>query len=141
MQRQTKQSPKVRFTPRYAIAPVVDPDLDWLRELILNPVQPGREFGEAGINFRLGDFQENMTLINDRQLGYYLMIGKHDWLSLGDRTKLGEVVCPDDWEASAGLFVPKERAWLAIRDFCETGRRSPQIDWIKPGDVPEGGNY
>ena len=47
--------------------------------------------------------ETTLILINDAELGYYLKYfdpeGK-EWLSLGNRDRLWEVVCPDDWEAS-----------------------------------------
>jgi hypothetical protein len=131
----------VTFSPRYAIPEATDPDPIWLRDLILRPSEPGREFGEATITFRDGDREASLILIVDRTLGYYLILGKHEWLSLGDRGRLTEVVCPDDWEASAGLFVPAEKAWAAISEFCASGMRSDAIEWIRPSEVPAGGNH
>ena len=75
------------------------------------------------------------------RLRHYLTIGPHGWLSLGDRSRLSEVVCPDDWKVSAGLFVPTDKAWLVIRQFCESGTRSNDIEWITPDDMPDDGNY
>ncbi len=135
--------PEVLFEPRYAIRSVRDPDAAWLRDLILDPFRPGREFGEATIKFRDGGRTATLILIADRELGYYL---NHEpsgdtWLSLGDPGRLAEVVCPDDWQASAGLFVPPEKAWLAIHEFCRSGGRSSEIEWIRPEDMPAEGNW
>ena len=132
--------PTVTFRLRYALAQVTDPDMAWLRDVIHHPRRPGREFGEAGITFDGGGVRAILTLIHDRTLGYYIVFGPLEWLSLGDRGRLAEVVCPDDWEASAGLFVPPEQAWKVIRTFCESGTRSDAIEWIRPTDIPEGGN-
>jgi hypothetical protein len=135
--------PEVQFRPRYAISSVRDPDPTWLRDVILDPCRPSREFGEAAIDFREGELAYTMILIADRDLGYYLKheSGTDTWLSLGDRTRLSEVVCPDDWEASAGLFVPAEAAWFAIDEFCQSGRRSDAIEWIRPREIPADGNW
>jgi|APIni6443716594_1056825.scaffolds.fasta_scaffold1217404_1 hypothetical protein len=133
----------VWFEPRYAIRRVRNPEPDWLRDVILDPFRPGREFGEALIEFREEERRLSMILIADRELGYYL---KYDptadtWLSLGDASRLSEVVCPDDWEASAGLFVSPEDAWVVISEFCRTGQRSSAIHWIRPIEIPEDGNW
>jgi hypothetical protein len=135
--------PEVLFAPRYAIRPVRDPDPDWLRDLILDPFRPGREFGEARATFRDGDRTAELILIADRGLGYFLKWEPtgDTWLSLGDPSRLAEMVCPDDWQASAGLFVPAEKAWLAIHEFCRTGGRSSEVAWIRPEDVPAEGNW
>jgi hypothetical protein len=134
---------EVLFEPRYAIRSVRDPDLDWLRDLILDPFRPGREFGEAIITFRDGDRATDLILIADRDLGYYLKYEPtgDTQLSLGDPSRLAEVVCPDDWQASAGLFVPPDRAWLAISEFCRSDGRSSEIEWIRPEDIPPEGNW
>jgi hypothetical protein len=134
---------EVLFQPRYAIPAMRNPELEWLREIILDPFLPGREFGEALIDFREGERRLSMILLSDPDLGYYL---KYDptgdtWLSLGDATRLGEVVCPDDWQASAGLFVPPDKAWLAVSAFCRTGERSSAITWIRPTELPPEGNW
>jgi len=120
-----------------------DPDLATLRDLILNPCSPGREFGDALISYRDNDRVVIMTLIHDRDLGYYLQYGppKDTWLSLGDRRLLSEVVCPDDWKAAAGLFIPADKAWLAISEFCRSGERSNAIEWMRPSEVPDDGNW
>lgn len=126
------------------------PDLKSLEELVLHPDSPGWQFSEAGIDYFLDDGRKcHLIVLADSKLGYYLQyqgpdgcFGPDDiWLSLGDRSRLGEVVCPDDWEASAGLFVPRPLAWQAIHYFCTTGGRSPMIEWISHLEVPETGNW
>ena len=133
---------KFVFRPRYAIREATDPSLEWLQEIILNPCKPEREFGEAIIDFSDGARKVRMILIHDQTLGYYLKIGPDPvWLSLGDRSRLGEVVCPDDWNFSAGLCIAPEKAWVAIREFCVSGNRANEIDWISPAEIPIDGNY
>jgi hypothetical protein len=140
------------FSPRYShLLPeeMRHPDLGTLGRIILNPQGPGWEFSEAGIDYLDGGRRTHLIVLQHPKLGYYLHYvgpgGIKDpddiWLSLGDRSRLGEVVCPDDWEASAGLFVPPSLAWEAIRHFCTSGTRSPVVEWISPRDVPENGNW
>ena len=144
---------KFVFSPRYPhLLPeeLRHPDLDTLGRIILNPDGPGWQFSEAGIDyvFDTGRYHP-LIVIRHPELGYYLQFlggegrfGPEDiWLSLGDRSRLGEVVCPDDWQASAGLFVPLPLAWEAIRHFCTSGDRSAAIEWINPQDMPENGNW
>lgn len=145
--------PSFVFSPRYShLLPeeMRRPDLETLGRLILTPDGPGWEFSEAGIDYYLDDARHHhLIVLGHPELGYYLQFlgpkgcfGPDDiWLSLGNRKRLGEVVCPDDWEASAGLFVPRSLAWVAIRHFCTTGERSEEIEWISPRDMPDTGNW
>jgi hypothetical protein len=119
-----------------------------LKGIILGPNVPGREFGEAMIHFGEDDERSVLSLLHHGPLGYYLHYFGHfarpdrdEWLSLGDPTRLAEVVMPDDWEASAGLFIRPDRAWLVIEEFCRTGQRSDEIEGIRPEDMPEEGMW
>jgi hypothetical protein len=126
-----------------------NPDLERLRQIILNPDGPGWQFSEGGIDYLSDGRRTHLIVLQHPELGYYLKyIGpggirepNDTWLSLGDRSRLGEVVCPDDWEASAGLFIPPPLAWEAIQLFCTTGARSPAVEWISPLETPESGNW
>lgn len=126
------------------------PDLELLEQLVLHPDAPGWQFSEAGIDYFLDDGRKHhLIVLGDSELGYYLQyhgpqgcFGSDEvWLSLGDRSRLGEVICPDDWEVSIGLFVSRPLAWQAIRYFCTTGGRSSVIEWISHLEVPETGNW
>ena len=134
---------EVYFKPRYAILHVHNPELAWLQNVICESSKQGLEFGEATIEYHETDKSRSLILISDRELGYYLLYQpKIDtWLSLGDRTRLSEVICPDDWQASVGLFVSRDKAWLVIYEFCQSGERSSRIEWIRPTEIPEGGNW
>ena len=128
------------FQPRYKLPEVRNPDLNEFRQTIL---ECGDEFGEATLVYE-GEQTATLILIFHDQYGYYLKYRNSDreeWLSLGDASRLKEVVTPDDWEASVGLFVPLPRAWQAIKDFCESGERSAGIMWIRPSEIPAGGNW
>ena len=134
---------EVVFEPRYAIGPARNPGQAWLRELILDPSHPGREWGEALITFRDAHRTSELIVINDRDLGHYLKYEPtgDTWLSLGDAARLSEVICPDDWKASAGLFLAPQKAWIAISEFCRSGARSLDVEWIRPADMPDDGNW
>ena len=70
--------------------------------------------------------------------------GKHleTWLSAGNLEDLATVVdCADEWWCSRGLFVPREKAWMAVEAFIGSGERSKVIQWLKPEEIPEGGNW
>lgn len=65
-----------------------------------------------------------------------------DWLSVYDRENLEETIeTVEEVYASAGLFLPLELAWKGIEEYVRTGRRTGQIDWITPKEVPENGNW
>jgi hypothetical protein len=135
---------EVTFEPRYALPRMRNPDLELLRDIILDPSGTGREFGDAVTSFEDGGNRSTLILLSHDELGYYLRYSdseEDEWLSLGNANRLAEVVMPDDWEASAGLFVAVERAWPAIEDFCQFGIRSEKIEWVRPADMPEGGNW
>jgi hypothetical protein len=126
------------------------PDLDMLEKLVLNPDGPGWRFSEAGIDYHFDDGRKHhLTVLGDDDLGYYLQFSGSQGcfgpneirLSLGDRSRLGEVVCPDDWEASAGLFISRPHAWQAIRHFCTTGGLWSNIEWISIDKMPDNGNW
>jgi hypothetical protein len=134
---------EVQFKPRYAISNVLNPDPIWLRDLILDPFGVGRVFGEASIVFSDNSRKVELIAITDWTLGYYLKYRSDlsEWLSLGDASRLSEVVCPDDWEASVGLFISPNLAWLAVQEFCRSGERSNEIRWIRPCELPVAANY
>jgi len=128
------------FQPRYRLPGLRNPDMNGLRKTIL---ELGGEFGEATLLYD-GKHMARLILIFHDDYGYYLKYRNDDgkeWLSLADATRLKEVVTPDDWEASVGLFVPLPEAWDAIKHFCECGERSDEIVWIRPSEVPAGGNW
>lgn len=65
-----------------------------------------------------------------------------DWLSVYDRENLEETIeTVEEVYASAGLFLPLELAWKGIEEYVRTGRRTGQIDWITPKEMPENGNW
>lgn len=64
------------------------------------------------------------------------------WLSLEDRTALEKTVeCSDEWYASVGLFLRPDRAWLVVKEFYETGRKTDGVEWIRPIELPDEGNW
>ncbi|MNJ52699.1 hypothetical protein D3C77_480470 [compost metagenome] len=61
------------------------------------------------------------------------------WLSVHDANSLGELRAEyaDNLYASIGLFLPVDKAWLAIEDFCRLGERTSRIKWIEDTKMPE----
>lgn len=123
-----------------------NPSIDHLRQLILAPPDDYWRRGTGGATLEyIDEFSNNkMLILPNELLGYYLKYingSEYEWISLEDPSKLSEVAeCADEWFASIGLFLPKQKAWIAIEEFCRTGARTNQIDWITPSDLPEGGN-
>lgn len=131
----------IYFDPRYQHGRFSrNPSLSQLEHYILHD---GSVFGDAAI-YR-GDYpsQPHLIILFDDGLGYYIkyLDGKSEWLSLHDSSRLTDVICPDDWNASAGLFVPPALAWLTIAHFCETGERLKTQEWISPDKMPEESNW
>jgi hypothetical protein len=60
--------------------------------------------------------------------------------SKGDLRRLGETVNTlHDDPMPIGLFIPFEAAWIAVREFIETGGGlSDSIAWVSNGDLPAG---
>jgi hypothetical protein len=133
----------VFFEPRYVLPWTRNPDLEELRRIFLHPNGPGWQFGDAMIRYDERGQQFTLIVLSHPELGYYLkyLDSCDEWLSLGDASRLAEVVIPDDWEASAGLFIAPDQAWLAIKEFCLSGKRTNQIAWITPDQVPDEGNW
>lgn len=124
---------------------VENPTLDDLRDIVtrLPTDYWGRGSGDAVLeNERgasLGIFPNAKHGVH---LKYYAPGDDEPWLSLGDRSRMAEVAeVSDEWYVSVGLFVPPADAWLAVDKFWRTGDRTDQIPWIRPDEVPEGGNF
>ncbi len=66
-----------------------------------------------------------------------------EWLSLGNKEKLGEEVAEYSFEmyASIGFFIDAENAWKAVKHFCLTAEKTSEIEWISCRDVPKQCNY
>lgn len=78
--------------------------------------------------------------------GVYLHVidykNKQDWLSVYDKERLDDVAeTADEIYVSIGLFLPKELAWIAIKDFLSDGALSKSVNWKHPEIIPENGNW
>ncbi|MBR7084619.1 MAG: hypothetical protein IKI37_05535 [Oscillospiraceae bacterium] len=77
-------------------------------------------------------------------LQYFNMTNGRTLYSLYDESILSvsKMIFNGD-EYSAGLFLPKELAWLAVKDFLETGKPSDKIRWIALEELEkiEGASY
>lgn len=128
----------IHFHPRYQHERFSrNPSLTQLEQYILND---GGGFGDATIHHGEYPSDAYLIILFDDTLGYYIkyLDGKSEWLSLYDGSRLTEVICPDDWDASVGLFVPPPLAWLTIARFCETGERLQTQEWVMPEKCPKG---
>ncbi|MNN93694.1 hypothetical protein D3C81_2121920 [compost metagenome] len=65
-----------------------------------------------------------------------------EWLSLENELRLNQFVeSSDEWYASIGLFMPVEKAWIAISEFLISGEKTDLINWINSEDMPKDGNW
>lgn len=125
--------------------PILNPEMDSLRDIILESTGDYWSQGSCGasIVWSDGEAESEMLILYHQVHGYYLQ--HHDvgvWLSLGDKSLLSKVVeAAGEWYASVGLFVMREEAWLAVEEFCRTGRRTSEINWVSAEEVPENGNW
>ena len=138
----------MRITFRSPLGQTVEnPILQTLHDLIVNPPAIYWNQGSGGGNLYCSTdgSKTSLMLFPDSKYGVYLRFydeQENPWLSLGDETKLLEVAqCNDEWYVSVGLFLPKEKAWLAVKEFCLTGGMSPEVQWMPAAKIPEGGNW
>ena len=90
-----------------------------------------------------------LMIFPNNEYGIYLRYNRGneelgiEWLSLGDRYKLGEEVAEYSFEmyASTGFFISPDNACKAVKYFCDTNDRTPDIKWISCEEVPEECNY
>lgn len=131
---------------------IENPELTELKDYILNRFPEYWHQGNGGATIDFYDEnggQRSLLILPNDEHGIYLKYIieengniKETWLSLEDPEKLDETAeCSDEWYASIGLFLPKEKAWLVVEEFCKTGERTDKIQWIDSADIPEGGNY
>lgn len=117
-------------------------DIDELKSIIFND----GNFLDC-VGYIRADDLENTTVCvcAIKELGVFLgiSINSEEYLSLGDRERLNEVVdvWGDDLNVSKGLFIPAELAWLGIEELVTNGKLSDKIQWINPKEIPEEGNY
>lgn len=93
-----------------------------------------------------GRIDIRLEMYGHPQLGvflYYLKTGgtdRGDFSSKGDLTKLREWVRTlHNDPMPVGLFIPYEKAWLAVKEFIESEGALPKsIEWIANSDLPPG---
>ena len=83
------------------------------------------------------DNEDHGVLLQYRKLGGGY---KDIYYSKGDLTRLEDLV----WIGQEGdlmpigLFIPFDKAWLAVKEFIETDGALPKsIDWIASADIPD----
>lgn len=124
-----------------------------LYQLMKNMIHEFPEYWQQGNGNGILDFDDEnkgrrrLLILPNAEFGIYLQYIKKDdpketLLSLFNARELNRTAeCGEKLYASIGLFLPKEQAWLAIEEFCKTGEKTDQIDWISPGAIPEEGNW
>jgi len=135
---------RTSFDGRYKYQGIEDPDAAFIEEVFLHEHPMGGEWSEATIKFESAGEVRTMIVLSDKRHGFYLKFidhGDEPWLSLGDQKLLGHNITPDDWEAAAGLFVDRIQAFSAVSTFLKTGKRSANIEWIRPDALPEHANH
>jgi hypothetical protein len=126
---------------------IEDPNLLDLEKLIVDlPKDYWLEgSGDATLYYRGQNGTTALIVMPNFDFGIYVQFVAENgdkWLSLADRNRLNEVTeAAEEWYASIGLFLPPQKAWLAVKDFCLIGQRTTEIEWITPTEIPEGGNW
>jgi hypothetical protein len=94
-----------------------------------------RHQGRIDLHFTiLGNADHGVLLHHDKTGGER----REDYYSRGDLRRLHEWIWTRHGSlVSIGLFIPFERAWLAVKEFIEMdGALPPSITWIAGDDLP-----
>jgi hypothetical protein len=127
--------------------PLVNPPLESLHVLVVDPPAGYWDQGGGGgnLDWFSGGTKTSLMLIPDSRFGFSLRYydeQEDPWLSVEDHRRFSEwAEWNDEWYVSVALFVPKEKAWLAVKEFCLTGRMSPDIKWMLASEIPDDGNW
>jgi Immunity protein Imm1 len=101
--------------------------------------------GTEHLGTNAGRINIHLTMIGNPDYGVLLHYRKwrgghkDTYYSKGDLTRLKAWL----WTAHGslmpmGLFIPFERAWLAVKEFMETDGALPKsIEWIAAADIPD----
>jgi hypothetical protein len=124
-----------------------NPKLDVLHDLIVAPPPGYWDQGGGGAQLDYLTDASKTSLMICRSSRYGISLRFYDeqdspWLSVEDEGKLLECTeLYDEWYVSIGLFLPSGTAWLAVKEFCLTGQRSPKVQWMPASEIPDGGNW
>ncbi|WP_160170484.1 Imm1 family immunity protein [Afipia sp. P52-10] len=135
------------------------PELTWLEPYFLGPPER-RWFSDTGndsaglslqgiegtshLELGLGRVDIELMLWGNPNLGVLLIYSKsgghngEDYSSKGDITRIREWVRSTHGDPlPIGLFIPFEKAWLAVKEFIKTeGELPTSIEWIANRDLP-----
>ena len=101
--------------------------------------------GTAHLPARKGRVDVDLTIQGHPKLGVLLQWQKtgrvpiQTYYSQGDLKKLAQRVKDlNGYQYPAGLFIPFETAWLAIKEFMNRDGALPRcIEWIRDADIPK----
>ncbi len=120
-----------------------NPELSDIKKLILTK---GERYwntgsGDGGFDFYYETGNANLQLIFDKKWGFYLLYrgaDKKSYTSFGpgdfDHT-VSPGVGGDPLLLPTKFFVPRERAWEAVEEFCKSGQKSAKITWMDNAKV------
>ncbi len=134
----------VKFSGRYAKQDVRVVDSEFLREAFIEESPIGGEWGDAIVEYEDGENYSRIIVVSHEDLGFYLNYTNHEevaYLSVWDRSRLSEIVCPDDINISAGLFLPRDKTYEALSLFADNGNLPQNVEWVCEEDMPENGNW
>lgn len=131
---------------------IANPSPGFVASAILSPPKDYWRQGNGDANIKCsedGVEKSELIIAENEEFGFYMRFYDYEehpnpkpWLSLQDRSTLSVTTeCCDEWIASVGLFVVPERAAKAVEEFVQTGHKPTSIEWIRPSEIPEDGNY
>ena len=132
--------PKVSFDGRYDRYGIKELSEEVLEDIFIRELPIGGKWGDATIKYQDGAAIYKIIVLADETHGFYLKYidsTQEEFMSIADRSKLTEVICPDDWEVSVGLFLDREHAYKVLLDFIKNGKRSDTVEWIQEDEMPK----
>ncbi len=120
---------------------IIDSKKNNLKDIIYSSLFDKKIFEEYWYN---GTNTAELIYYNDNEIESQLLISIGDYgiflhfinekeskVSLYNDKKLNEIYENlEDLGVSIGLYLPKELAWIAIKEFLETGKATDKIHWI-----------
>lgn len=102
--------------------------------------------GTEHLPFGRGRKDIRLDMYGNPELGVLLQYARYgggvprqDWFSKGEMSKIRQWVRSlHGTPLPVGLFIPFDRAWLAVKEFMETeGQLPTSITWVSSDDLPD----
>ena len=121
-------------------AEVESPDMDWLRDRVLHG---GKDFWCSGSGQSWLKHSKGAKLLLSFVAGYgffpeYISFQQDHWIAFSEKPDGDKVpvwIGGDPIIVSERFFVSPELAWAAVKEFCSSGERTSNMNWVRRSDV------